>query len=71
MKHFSIQIAPSELDEIKQSVQMVEKYCEYIDINAGCPDKHIISMKSGGYLMKDIQLLDKKINALGGNVCFQ
>ncbi len=67
MKHFSIQIAGSELDEIKQSVKIVEKYCHdksnYIDINAGCPDKHIIAMKSGAYLMKDLKLLDKKINA--------
>ena len=64
-KPVSIQLIGSDLDSIKKSIDCLESYnFDVLDINAGCPSRRAINAKEGGYLMKDLELLNKIIHVV-------
>ncbi|MFX1375285.1 MAG: tRNA dihydrouridine synthase [Promethearchaeota archaeon] len=59
----SIQLIGSEVDALKKTIEYLESYeFDVLDINAGCPSRRAIKAREGGYLMKDLNLLDKIIH---------
>lgn len=58
----SIQIVGKDLGALEEAVLFLESYdFDVLDINAGCPSKRAIHGKYGGYLMKDLEHLDKMV----------
>lgn len=56
----SIQLIGNDPDALKESMNYLESYkFDVSDINAGCPSKRAIKAKEGGYLMKDLETLEK------------
>lgn len=67
-KPISIQLIGSDLDAIKTSIDSLESYnFDVLDINAGCPSRRAINAKEGGYLIKDLQLLNNIIHVVVKN----
>ena len=67
-KPISIQLIGSDLDAIKTSIDSLESYnYDVLDINAGCPSRRAINAKEGGYLIKDLQLLNNIIHVVVKN----
>ena len=49
---FSIQIGGSNPEKMKIATEIFSKYCDFIDINFGCPVTNILGCKAGGYFVK-------------------
>lgn len=61
-KPISVQLIGSDLDALKKSFDFLESYkFDVLDINAGCPSRRAIKAKEGGYLMKNLDLLNEVI----------
>lgn len=59
----SVQLIGSDPDSLKIAIEYLESYqFDVIDLNAGCPSKRAIRSKEGGYLLKDLKLLENLIN---------
>ncbi|MFX1427514.1 MAG: tRNA dihydrouridine synthase [Promethearchaeota archaeon] len=59
----SIQLIGSDKYSLKKSIDSLESYkFDILDINAGCPSRRAIKAKEGGYLMKDLDLLNVLVN---------
>ena len=55
----SIQLIGSDLDALKSSIDFLESYkFDVLDINAGCPSRRAIKAKEGGYLLKNLDVLE-------------
>ena len=64
----SIQLIGSDLDALKKSIDSLESYnFDVLDINAGCPSRRAIKAKEGGYLMKNLDLLNEIIQVVVKN----
>ena len=50
---YAIQIFGSEPERIALAAESLEKRCEIIDINLGCPERHIAGQGAGAALLKD------------------
>ncbi|MFX1574756.1 MAG: tRNA dihydrouridine synthase [Promethearchaeota archaeon] len=62
-KHVSIQLIGNDFKSLKRAINLLESYgYDVLDINAGCPSKRAINAKEGGYLMKDLETLEKLVN---------
>jgi tRNA-dihydrouridine synthase B len=48
----AVQIVGSNPENLAISTQILNKYADIIDFNLGCPDKHILANKAGGFLSK-------------------
>lgn len=67
-KPISIQLIGSDQDALKKSLDCLESYkYDVLDINAGCPSRRAINAKEGGYLMKDLELLNNIIQVVVKN----
>ena len=56
----SIQLIGNDPNSLKEAMYYLESYnFDVLDINAGCPSKRAIKAKEGGYLMKDLESLEK------------
>lgn len=54
-----IQLIGSDPKALKKSIDHLESYkFDILDLNAGCPSNRAIQAKEGGYLMKDLKILN-------------
>ncbi|MFX0070022.1 MAG: tRNA dihydrouridine synthase [Candidatus Hermodarchaeota archaeon] len=61
----SVQIVGKDEEAIKESVIYLESYeFDVLDLNAGCPSKRAIHGKYGGYLLSDLDKLNRLINLM-------
>lgn len=64
-KPISIQLIGSDQVTLKKSIDCLESYkYDVLDINAGCPSRRAINAKEGGYLMKDLELLNNILHVV-------
>lgn len=63
---FSVQLAGSKADIIKQAVEILngEEGIDIIDLNAGCPAPKIVGHGSGSSLLKDLALLGEIVRTI-------
>ncbi|TES99240.1 MAG: tRNA-dihydrouridine synthase family protein [Promethearchaeota archaeon] len=55
----SVQLIGSDLDALKSSIDFLESYkFDVLDINTGCPSRRAIKAKEGGYLLKNLDVLE-------------
>ncbi len=55
----SVQLIGSDLDALKSSIDFLESYqFDVLDINAGCPSRRAIKVHEGGYLLKNLDVLE-------------
>jgi len=55
----SVQLIGSDLDALKSSIDFLESYqFDVLDINAGCPSRRAIKAHEGGYLLKNLDVLE-------------
>jgi len=55
----SVQLIGSDLDALQSSIDFLESYrFDVLDINAGCPSRRAIKAKEGGYLLKNLDVLE-------------
>lgn len=58
----SVQLISSDPIYLKKSIEYLESYkFDVLDINAGCPSKRAIKAQEGGYLLKDLEKLEKLV----------
>ena len=58
----SIQLGGRDPEKMKIAAEIVSKYCEFVDINFGCPVNTILGCKAGGYFAKHPEhFIDKVI----------
>ena len=56
----SIQLIGNDVEALKNSIEYLESYnFDVLDIKAGCPSRRAINSRSGGYLIKDLKLLNE------------
>ncbi len=60
----TIQYTGKDIEKIKIAAQILSKYCDFIDLNCGCPSANVLGCKSGGYYAKHPELLKKVIPAM-------
>ncbi len=63
-KPFCIQLFGYDSELFLYAAQKVEKLCDCIDINAGCPVSKVIKAQAGSYLLKDKKQLFKIVDKL-------
>jgi tRNA-dihydrouridine synthase B len=63
-KHFCIQLFGSKPEDFAQASSIIDKDCNCIDINAGCPVPKVYSNGGGSALIKDPKHIGKIINAI-------
>ncbi|MBY8980495.1 MAG: tRNA-dihydrouridine synthase family protein [Candidatus Lokiarchaeota archaeon] len=60
----SVQLIGSDLDALKSSIDFLESYqFDVLDINAGCPSRRAIKAEEGGYLLKNLDVLETLLKA--------
>jgi tRNA-dihydrouridine synthase B len=60
----AIQLIGRDPEIMVQSIEHIEKYCDLIDLNFGCPDSDILGQKMGAYFAKHPEGMTKIINAV-------
>lgn len=56
----SVQLIGNDPEDLIKSIEFLESYkYDVLDINAGCPSKRAINSREGGYLVKDLEKLDR------------
>lgn len=63
-KNIGIQLFGSNIESFIKAGLMVQKYGDWIDINAGCPVKKVIKKGAGSALLNDLDKLGEIIRAL-------
>ncbi|MHA1233673.1 MAG: tRNA dihydrouridine synthase [Promethearchaeota archaeon] len=60
----SIQLIGSDMEALKISIDFLESYqFDVLDINAGCPSRRAIKAEEGGYLLKNLDVLETLLKA--------
>ena len=60
----SIQLIGNDVDALRTSIDYLESYkYDVLDINAGCPSRRALKSHCGGYLIRDLELLKKLLEA--------
>ncbi|MFW9821029.1 MAG: tRNA-dihydrouridine synthase family protein, partial [Candidatus Thorarchaeota archaeon] len=61
-KPISVQLIGSDTNTLETSIDFLESYdFTVLDINAGCPSRRAIKAQEGGFLLKDLDRLDKLV----------
>lgn len=60
----AIQLVGSSPEKMAQSAKLIEGIADIIDVNCGCCDPGMLNSKSGGYLAKDLQLMECIVKAV-------
>jgi tRNA-dihydrouridine synthase B len=60
----SIQLVGANPDNLKESTLILNDYADIIDFNLGCPDKDILANKSGGFLSKHPEQIERLLKPL-------
>jgi tRNA-dihydrouridine synthase B len=60
----SIQLVGSNPENLAESTKILNNYADIIDFNMGCPDKDILANKSGGFLSKHPEQIEKLIKPI-------
>jgi len=63
----SIQLVGNKKESIEDSTKIVEKYADIIDFNMGCPEKNILSTRSGAFFSKHPDQISKVIKPILDN----
>ncbi|MBN1799854.1 MAG: tRNA-dihydrouridine synthase family protein [Candidatus Lokiarchaeota archaeon] len=59
----SVQIIGNDPKDLIASIDFLESYkFDILDINAGCPSKRALNSKEGGYLLKNLPVLESLLN---------
>lgn len=63
-----VQVAGKSVDEVVETAKIVERHCDAIDVNFGCPGKNVISSGYGSALLNNLELIRKIISELKNNI---
>jgi len=63
-KPYCIQLFGSEPSIFLYAAQLIEPFCDCIDINAGCPAPKVVRIKAGAYLLKEPERLFRIVELL-------
>ena len=59
----SVQLIGGEITALKKSLDYLSSYnYDFLDINAGCPSKRAIKAKEGGFLLKDLEKMERMLD---------
>ncbi|CAL9129414.1 unnamed protein product [Musa textilis] len=59
-----VQFCANDPDVLLESAKMVEPYCDYVDINLGCPQRIARRGNYGAFLMDDLPLIKSLVQKL-------
>ncbi len=62
--HFAVQLFGSDPEEMALAAKEVEPYCDYIDINLGCPAYKICRVGAGSELLKHPESIQKIVSKM-------
>ncbi|KZV24961.1 tRNA-dihydrouridine(16/17) synthase [NAD(P)(+)]-like [Dorcoceras hygrometricum] len=63
-----VQFCANNPDVLLEAAQRVEPYCDYVDINLGCPQNFAKRGKYGAYLMSNLPLVKSLVERLAKNL---
>lgn len=63
-KPFAIQLGGANVENLLETINVVQKHSQLIDYNVGCPLGYMLGKKGGVYLMKHPDQLCKKVHEL-------
>ena len=63
-KPLAIQLVGKNIDNLKESVNIIEKYADLIDFNAGCPSTNVLANKEGAFFSKHPEQMYKVLSKL-------
>lgn len=66
-KPISAQLAGSDPLLVAEATRIIDSFADIININLGCPDKNILSLKAGAYLLKHPERIKKVISPVTSN----
>ncbi|MFC1696922.1 tRNA dihydrouridine synthase DusB [Nanoarchaeota archaeon] len=58
----SIQLVGNDSNLMGKAAELIEPYADIIDINLGCPEKDILALKAGSFLIKHPEQIEKVIS---------
>jgi len=59
-----VQVGGNKPDELKETVNILDKYADIIDFNASCPHKKECGQKSGAFLLLHLNQLERAVNTV-------
>ncbi len=63
-----IQLFGYEPKEFLEVAKIAESYCDFIDVNCGCPAPKVLKSRGGSYLLKEPQRIGRIISILKKNI---
>ncbi|XP_073279042.1 tRNA-dihydrouridine(16/17) synthase [NAD(P)(+)]-like [Primulina huaijiensis] len=64
-----VQFCANNPDVLLEAAQRMEPYCDYVDINLGCPQNFAKRGNYGAYLMSNLPLVKSLVEKLAKNLC--
>lgn len=62
------QFCANDPDILLRAAQLVERHCDGVDLNLGCPQRIARRGKYGAYLMDDLPLIERMVRTLATNL---
>ena len=66
-KPISVQIVGSDSKLMGEATKIIQEYADIIDINLGCPEKDILALKAGSFLIKHPEQIKKAVKPVIDN----
>ncbi|MBN2053150.1 tRNA dihydrouridine synthase DusB [Candidatus Woesearchaeota archaeon] len=66
-KPVSVQLVGSDSRLAEQATRIIEPYADIIDVNLGCPEKDILALKAGSFLVKHPDQIKKIVTPVINN----
>lgn len=63
----SVQLVGSDSKMAAEATKIIEDYADIIDINLGCPEKDILALKAGSFLIKHPEQIKKIVSPVVSN----
>ncbi|KAH7365042.1 hypothetical protein KP509_18G006200 [Ceratopteris richardii] len=63
-----VQFCANDPEKLLAAAQLVEPYCDYVDINLGCPQRIAKRGNYGAFLMDDLPLVQSLVKKLAANL---
>lgn len=62
--HFAVQLFGADPVDMSKAAKLVEPYCDYIDINLGCPAYKICRVGAGSELLRNPKAIGKLVSSM-------
>lgn len=66
--HFAVQLFGAEPGDMARAAKLVEPYCDFIDINLGCPAYKICRVGAGSELLRNPEQIGRLVEKMGDAV---